>query len=58
LHDVSSNHPENVTHRKKDFVKRFGNQRDLFLMMVEDMRDRGYELPPAEVCKAIRMTSA
>ncbi len=58
LHDVSSNHPENVTHRKKDFVKRFGNQRDLFLMMVEDMRDRGYELPPAEVCKAIMSTNA
>ncbi len=58
LHDVSSNHPENVTHRKKDFVKRFGNQRDLFLMMVEDMRERGYELPPAEVCKAIRSTNA
>ena len=58
LHDVSSNHPENVTHRKKAFVKRFGNQRDLFLMMVEDMRECGYELPPADVCEAIRMTSA
>jgi hypothetical protein len=58
LHDVSSNHPENVTHRKKAFVKRFGNQRDLFLMMVEDMRECGYELPPAEACEAIRMTSA
>jgi len=58
LHDVSSNHPENVTHRKKDFVKRFGNQRDLFLMMVEDMRDCGYELPPTDVCEAIRMTNA
>ena len=58
LHDVSSNHPENVTHRKKAFVKHFGNQRDLFLMMVEDMRDYDYELPPAVVCEAIRMTSA
>ena len=58
LHDVSSNHPENVTHRKKDFVKRFGSQRDLFLSMVEDMRDQGYELPPADVCEAIRMTNA
>ena len=47
-----------VTHRKKAFVKRFGNQRDLFLMMVEDMRDCGYELPPADVCEAIRMTNA
>ena len=58
LHDVSSNHPENVTHRKRNFVKRFGNQRDLFLMMVEDMRDCGYELPPADVCEAIRTTNA
>ncbi len=58
LHDVSSNHPENVTHRKKAFVKRFGNQRDLFLTMVEDMRDCGYELPPANVCEAIRTTNA
>jgi hypothetical protein len=58
LHDVSSNHPENVTHRKKAFVRAFGNQRDLFLTMVEDMRDYGYELPPADVCEAIRTTSA
>ena len=58
LHDVSSNHPENVTHSKKDFVKRFGNQRDLFLMLVEDMRDCGYELPPEEVCEAIMSTNA
>ena len=44
LHDVSSNHPENVTHRKKDFVKRFGNQRDLFCIILESMRDEGYSL--------------
>ncbi len=58
LHDVSSNHPENVTHCKKAFVKRFGNQRDLFLKMVESMRDYGYELPSADICEAIRKTSA
>ncbi len=58
LHDVMSNHPENVTHRKKAFIKRFGTQRDLFLTMVESMRDEGYELPPADVCEAIRLTSA
>jgi hypothetical protein len=58
LHDVSSNHPLNVTHNKKAFVKRFGNQRDLFLQMVEEMRDDGYELPPYDACEAIRGTSA
>ncbi len=58
LHDVMSNHPDNVTHRKKSFVKRFGTQRDLFLKMVESMRDDGYELPPTEVLKAIEDTRA
>ena len=58
LHDVSSNHPESVTHNKKAFVKRFGNQRDLFLQMVEGMCADGYEVPPYDVCEAIRGTSA
>ena len=58
LHDVSSNHQYNVTHNKKAFVKRFGNQRDIFMWMLEEMRDDGYELPPFDVCEAIRGTSA
>ena len=58
LHDVSSNNKYNVTHNKKAFVKRFGNQRDLFLEMVKEMRDDGYELPPHNVCESIRNTSA
>ncbi len=58
LHDVSSDHPENVTHSKRVFIKKFGNQRDLFLTMVESMRDYGYELPPFDVCESIRKTSA
>jgi hypothetical protein len=58
LHDVSSNDQYNVTHNKKAFVKRFGSQRDLFLQMVEEMRDGGYELPPYDVCEAIKGTSA
>ena len=58
LHDVSSNHPLNVTHRKKAFVKEFGSQRDLFFTMLESMRDYGYELPSADVCEAIRKTNA
>ena len=58
LHDISSNHFLNVTHHKHAFTDRFGNQRDLFLEMVEEMRDDGYELPPFDVCEAIRQTSA
>ena len=58
LHDISSNHPENVTHCKKVFIKRFGTQRDLFLIMLESMRDQSYELPPFDVCESIRKTSA
>ena len=58
LHDVMSNHHFNVTHRKKAFTTHFGMQRDLFLLMLESMRDQGYELPSAEVCEAIRKTSA
>lgn len=58
LHDVSSNHQLNVTHRKKAFTNHFGMQRDLFLLMLESMRNLGYELPSAEACEAIRGTSA
>lgn len=58
LHDVSSNHPSNVTHHKRAFTDEYGMQRDLFLQMVESMRDDCYELPPADVCEAIRLTKA
>ena len=58
LHDVSSNHPLNVTHHKRAFTEKYGMQRDLFLQMVEAMRDDCYELPPADVCEAIRLTKA
>ncbi|HHZ95115.1 MAG TPA: hypothetical protein EYN67_06045 [Flavobacteriales bacterium] len=58
LHDVSSDHPSNVTHYKHKFTDKYGKQRDLFLQMIEDMRDYGYELPPYDVCESIRGTSA
>ena len=58
LHDVSSGHPENVTHHKKAFVKMFGNQRDIFRDIVNDMRMEMYELPPSDVLNAIRDTNA
>lgn len=56
LHDVSSNSKYNVTHHKHSFTKKFGMQRDLFLQMLEEMRDHGYDLPPHDVCEAIRLT--
>lgn len=58
LHDVSSGHPDNVTHFKKSFVNRFGNQRDIFKAMVDDMRMEMYELPPVDVLNAIMDTRA
>jgi|TARA_R110000851_G_scaffold326213_1_gene494663 hypothetical protein len=58
LHDVGSSHMHNVTHHKHSFTNRFGNQRDLFNDMVNDMRMEMYQLPPTEVLEAIRGTSA
>lgn len=58
LHDVSSNHPENVTHHKKSFVKRFGAQRELFDVMYQSMKDIGYNVPDIDVYHAIMETSA
>lgn len=58
LHDVSSHHPESVTHCKKEFVKSFGNQRDIFRDMVNDMRMEMYALPPIEVLNSIMDTNA
>lgn len=45
LHDVSSNHPFCVTHRRKAFVREYGKERDLFLNMVEKLKSRGVEIP-------------
>jgi len=58
LHDVSSNHPENVTHCKKAFVKRFGTQRSLFYVMYQRMKEDGYNVPNIEIYNAIQATSA
>jgi hypothetical protein len=58
LHDVSSNHPENVTHCKKAFVKRFGTQRSLFKRMYQSMKEQGYKVPNSHVFSAIMGTSA
>lgn len=47
LHDVSSNHPLNVTHFRKSFTFRFGLQKELFCAMRDNMIDCGmYEQIP------------
>ena len=56
LHDVSSNHRLNVTHRKKAFTAKFGMQRDLFDTMYHSMIDHGYTVPSIEVLSAIMST--
>ena len=58
LHDVSSNHKFNVTHRKKAFTKAFGNQRWLFNEMYKSMSAQGYTMPNKEVFESIVSTSA
>ena len=58
LHDVNSNHPENVTHNKKAFVRRFGTQRDLFNTMNQSMKEEGYIVPDIYVYDAIMSSSA
>lgn len=58
LHNVMSNHPNNVTHFKKNFVKVYGQQRDIFKFMVMIMGNEGYDVPSLELCNAIMETSA
>jgi len=58
LHNVLSNHKDNVTNFKKNFVKRFGAQRDLFNEMVVVMSAQGYVVPCYEVLDAIKDTRA
>ena len=56
LHDVSSNHDLNVTHRKKAFTAHFGTQRYLFSMLCDSMKDQGYAIPSIKVIDAIMST--
>lgn len=58
LHNVMSNHPDNVTHFKKNFVKRFGTQRSLFIVMVISMGELGYVVPSDDAINAIQDTGA
>lgn len=45
LHDISSNNNLNVTTNKKRFENVFGQQKTLWLDMVNQMRIMGYEIP-------------
>lgn len=54
LHDVASDHPQNVTHHKASFEEWYGEQCWLWHSMVNMMRDEGYEIPFSEdVIKAV-----
>ena len=58
LHDVDSNHPDNVTHRKKAFVERFGDQRGIFQVLYAGIAQWGYDVPSMEIYNAIMDTNA
>jgi hypothetical protein len=58
LHNVMSNHKDNVTNFKKNFVKRFGTQRNLFATMIGSMAEQGYIVPDDIILDAIGATSA
>ena len=59
LHNVMSDHPDNVTHFKHNFTKRFGYQRNIF----DEIRNgiqvlRGKPVPSEEIYNAIMDTMA
>jgi len=58
LHDVSSDHPLNVTHNKKAFTAMYGMQRVLFDSMYYSMMNQGYTVPINEINLAIQETNA
>lgn len=60
LHEPNEKHQYHVGHCKKAFVKKYGNQRDIFINMVDIMRMQGYKtwLVPLDVLLSISDTSA
>jgi hypothetical protein len=58
LHHVLSDHPDNVTHFKHNFTKRFGNQRNIWEEFYNGMQVSGYKVPSVEVYYAIMSTRA
>jgi hypothetical protein len=49
LHDVGSDHPQNITHHKKAFEHEYGTQKDLFIRLCENIGC----YPPADIYTAI-----
>ena len=58
LHNVLSDHPDNVTHFKRRFTDRFGSQRSIFAEVHNAMCVYGYDVPPDEVYNTIMDTRA
>jgi hypothetical protein len=56
LHEVMSNHPDNVSNFKNSFTKRFGSQCSIYQVLYACMGQWGYELPGDEIYQAIMDT--
>ena len=59
LHNVQSNHPDNVTHFKHNFTGRFGTQRDIFNTIRDGIQVlQGKPVPDEDIYNAIMDTNA
>ena len=57
LHDPNYSHKLHVHKCKKEFVKKFGNQRGIFEKICYEMRLCDYPTPDQHIYEAIRSTS-
>ena len=57
LHDVSSDHPCNVTHFRHQFVSTYGTQVELYLKCLNKMEVFGMPIPDTTIIEAIKSTS-
>ncbi len=57
LHEIKSNHPNNVSYFKKNFVKAHGDQRGIFQCLISCMAQWGYETPDMDIYNAIMDTN-
>ena len=58
LHEPNEKHKHHVGHCKKAFVKKFGNQRDIYCVLRQEMKEHGYNVCSDVVYNAIMSTSA
>lgn len=56
LHDISSNHPHNITLHKKQFVENYGTEIELFSKLIELRIMNDLWVPPQEIINAITRT--